>query len=155
MHYGNNTIPSWFFFASFFIYLFTSSFQDLIIQLVMIYQSLTFVFELSNLVKFSYLKVHHLPTSHWWIIKEYKLFFTRIWFNNIFNINLMFQGRIQPGCTGCTCTPLVSEYMSIYSVLNARSTLNVWANQGCTLNIIKLNTGCNLNATEYRVHNKF
>ena len=23
------------------------------------------------------------------------------------------QGRIQPGCTGCTCTPLVSEYMFI------------------------------------------
>ena len=41
------------------------------------------------------------------------------------SVNSPTQGRIQPGCTGCTCTPLVSEYMSIYSVLNARSTLNV------------------------------
>ena len=23
------------------------------------------------------------------------------------------QGRIQPGCTGCTCNPLVPEYMFI------------------------------------------
>ena len=74
---------------------------------------------------------------------------------NLGSHSFILQGRIQPGCTGCTCTPLVSEYMSIYSVLNARSTLNVLANQGCTLNIIKLNTGCILNATECRMDNKF
>ena len=67
------------------------------------------------------------------------------------------RGGSSQGALGARAPPppLVSEYMSIYSMLSARSILNVWANQGCTLNIIKLNIGCILNATEYRVHNKF
>ena len=42
------------------------------------------------------------------------------------------QGRIQPGCTGCTCTPLVSEYMFIVCSMLEALWMFRQQNQGCT-----------------------
>ena len=59
---------------------------------------------------------------------------------NYFNQSCCRQGRIQPGCTGCTCTPLVSEYMFIVcSMLEAPEC------QRCILTVKLQNPGCTLN----------
>ena len=57
------------------------------------------------------------------------------------------QGRIQPGCTGCTCTPLVSEYMFIVcSMLEAPWMSRVHSlNTECILSVKLQNPGCTLN----------
>ena len=52
-------------------------------------------------------------------VQGYRYTICRLDITDLKNNNLqytdmyMHQGRIQPGCTGCTCTPLVSEYMFI------------------------------------------